>query len=272
MIMKRWLVLLLLTWLGGLPAHAQLGLALAPMRVEVRISPGGQYTDSLRLSNDGAEPSRIRAELLDWYMDDTMTPQFGDRYDQEKGFSCRDWLQLNPRELDLPANGTFRVRYTLRVPAGTPVGEYHCGAGFVTIPSINTEQPPLGVNIAVRAVAALYVVVGNPVSQPLLRDLSLRTLPDGAWEAVAWWENQGLRHFRAQGFLEVLDDQGQSVERLEYPLIPVLPKRVQPFPVRLKATLPPGTYVVRSQVDVGLSEILEGSARVVIEDPSQKRQ
>lgn len=270
--MKRGLFILLLTWLGGLPAHSQLGLALAPMRVEVRIPPGSQFTDSLRLSNDGAGPARIRAELLDWYMDDTMTPQFEDRYDQEKEFSCRDWLQINPRELDLPANGSFRVRYTLRVPAETPEGEYHCGAGFVTWPTIQPEQPPMGMNIAVRAVTALYVIVGNPASQPALRDLGLRTRSDGTWEAVAWLENQGLRHFRAQGFLALYTDQGQLVERLEYPLIPVLPRRVQSFPVRLKTALTPGAYILRSQVDVGLPEMLEGSTRLVVPDPSPKKQ
>lgn len=270
--MKRGLILLLLTGLGSLPAQAQLGLALAPMRVEVRIAPGSQYTDSLRLSNEGPEPARIRAEMLDWYMDDTMTPQFDDRYEQERDFSCRDWLQINPRELDLPANGSFRVRYTLRVPLETPEGEYHCGAGFVTLPSINPEKPPMGMTIAVRAVAALYVIVGNPSSQPSLRDLSLRVLPDGSWEVVAWLENQGLRHFRAQGFLEVYNDQEQLVERLEYPLIPVLPKRVQSFPVRMKATLTPGTYILRSQVDIGLPELLAGTTRLVVEEPSQKNQ
>jgi len=258
--------------LAGLPAQADLGLALAPMRVEVRIAPGGQYTDSLRLSNEGPEPARIRAEMLDWYMDDTMTPQFNDYYEQERDFSCRDWLQINPRELDLPENGSFRVRYTLRVPLETPEGEYHCGAGFVTLPSINPEKPAMGMRIAVRAVAALYVIVGNPASRPALRELSLRVLPDGSWEAVAWLENQGLRHFRVQGFLEIYNEQQQLVERLEYPLIPVLPKRVQSFPVRMKTTLAPGIYILRSQVDVGLPELLAGSTRLVVEEPSPTKQ
>jgi len=101
--MKHRIFFLLVTLLAALPARAELGLALAPMRVEIQIPAGGQYTDSLRLTNDSEGPSRIRAELLDWYLDDTMTPQFADRYVQEKNFSCRDWLQVNPREVDLVA-------------------------------------------------------------------------------------------------------------------------------------------------------------------------
>jgi hypothetical protein len=213
---------------------------------------------------------RVRAELLDFYLDDTMTPQFAEQYENERDFSCKDWLQINPREMDLADGLTFRVRYTIRVPAETPEGEYHCGAGFLTLPPINPDKPALGVNIAVRAVAALYVIVGSPESQPGLQDLSLRASPDGAWEAVARFENRGPRHFRIQGFMEVRDDAGRVVERLEYPPIPVLPKRVQMIPLRLNSLLPAGSYIIRSEADVGLPEILVGTARVqVANSPAQ---
>ena len=257
--------------LGGLPAHGELGLALAPMRVEIKIPAGGQYTDSLRLSNDSDGPSRVRAEMLDWYLDETMTPQFSEHYPQEKSYSCRDWLQINPREMDLVSNGAFRVRYTVRVPAETPAGEYHCGAGFVTMPPVNPDTPPMGMRIAVRAVAAIYVVVGNPTSEPAMKDLSLRNTEDG-WEAVALFENQGLLHYRIQGFVEVQDVNGNLVARVDYPQVPVLAMRSQLFPIQLKTALKPGIYVLHSQADVGLPETLEASTRVVVEDPSRKKQ
>lgn len=267
--MKYGISFLTLLLLAALPARAGLGLALAPMRIEIKIAPGGQYTDSLRLTNDSQGPSRIRAELLDWYLDDTMTPQFADRYAQEKQFSCRDWLQLNPREVDLAENGTFRVRYTLRVPADTPAGEYHCGAGFITLPPVNPDSPPMGMQIAVRVVSAIYVVVGHPASRPVFRDLALRSIPGGGYEAVARFENQGLRHFRIQGFIEVQDTAGNVLERLEYPQVPVLGMRQQTLPLRIKTDLAPGAYVLRSLTDVGLPETLEATTRVIVEEPKQ---
>ena len=263
--MKHAPYLLTLLLLAGLPARAELGLALAPMRVEIQMAPGGQYTDSLRLTNDSDGPSRIRAELLDWYLDETMTPQFADRYEQEKDFSCRDWLQLNPREIDLAEQGTFRVRYTLRVPGGTPPGEYHCGAGFVTLPPVNPDSPPMGMYIAVRAVSAIYVVVGAPVRQPVFKDLALRGIPGGGYEAVALFENQGQRHFRIEGFIEVRDAAGAVVERVDYPHVPVLGMRAQFLPLRIKTPLAPGTYTLRSLADVGLPEALEATTRVMVE-------
>jgi hypothetical protein len=268
--MRHALRLLTLLLLASLPGRAELGLALAPMRVEIKMAPGGQYTDSLRLTNDSDGPSRIRAELLDWYLDDTMTPQFADRYEKEKAFSCRDWLQLNPREMDLAEAGTFRVRYTLRVPGDTPPGEYHCGAGFVTLPPVNPESPPMGMYIAVRAVTAIYVVVGEPDRQPVFRDLTLRSLPGGGHEAVALFENQGLRHFRIQGFIEVRDAAGAVLERVDYPHVPVLGMRAQSLPLRINTPLAPGTYTLRSLADVGLPEALEATARVVVEEPANQ--
>ena len=271
--MKRGLLLVLLTFLltawAEPPARADLGLALAPMRIEIKIPAGGQYTDSLRLSNNSDAPSRVRAELLDWYIDETLTPQFSEHYPQEKAFSCRDWLQVNPREMDLIQNGDFRVRYTLRVPAGTPAGEYHCGAGFVTLPPANPDEAPMGMHIAVRAVAAIYVVVGDPSSEPAMKDLSLRNTPDG-FQAVALFENQGLKHYRIQGFVEVADLTGKVIERVEYPQAPVLGKRQQIVPIQLKTALPPGSYTLHSQADVGLPEMLDATTRVVVEAPSSK--
>jgi P pilus assembly chaperone PapD len=268
--MKRGLYFLAVILLAGLPARAELGLALAPMRVELQIAPGGQYTDSLRLTNDSEEAVRIHGELLDWYMDDTITPQFAERYDQEKTDSCRDWLQVNPREMDLDSSASFRVRYTLRVPAGTPAGEYHCGAGFITMPPVNPDQPAMGMHIAVRAVTAIYVAVGNPSSQPVFKDLSLRSV-DGGWEGVARFENQGQRHYRIQGYMQIEDASGRVIEKVDYPQAPVLGLRTQAFPLKFKTTLEPGNYVLRSLTDVGLPEALEASARVVVEDTARKK-
>jgi hypothetical protein len=249
-------------WVLTIPAHAQLGIALAPMRQEIKIAAGSQHTDTLRLSNDSAAHTRVKAEILDFYMDDKMTPQFGESYEREAKYSCSKWLQINPRESELDGGASIRVRYTLQVPAGTPEGEFHCGAGFVTVPPVSKSEAPMGVQMAVEAVSAFYVVIGNPSSRPSLKDLSLKTLPDGSLQVLALFENQGLKTFRVKGFVEVRNAKGESVERAEYTAIPVLPERQQQFLLPLKSALTPGTYTLYTQADVGLPEIFEGSVSV----------
>lgn len=262
--MKGLLPAMFVVCIGALPARAQLGLALSPMRLEIKISPGRQYTDSVRLSNDSAGRFRVRGEILDWYIDDTMTPQFGDSYPQEAKFSCRDWLQVNPRESDLEAHATTRVRYTLAVPEGTSEGEYHCGAGFVTLSPVGEPDMPMGVRMAVRAVSVFYVTVGKPASKPMLKALSLKKLVGGTWEATALFENQGLKTYRVNGFVEVRDSKGQKIERVEYATIPVLPQRQQRFLLPLKSALAPGEYELYTQADAGLPQVLEASVRMEV--------
>ena len=263
------LIAMMMLW-SALPGRAELGIALSPMRIELKITPGDQYTDALRITNDAEDVIRARGELLDFSIDETMTPQFEPIIEQESKFSCRDWLQVNPMEFELKAEETIRARYTIRVPAGTPEGEYHCGAGFVSLPPIIKNPTAMGMQIAVRAVAAIYVYVGEPKSAPKFNGISIKTAPEGTLIAEAAMENQGLRHFRVAGFMEVKDAAGKIVERMDYPTIPVLPKRVQAFPIQLKTSLPPGTYSLRSQTDVGLPEILVGNLSFVVEKPAGK--
>ena len=104
-------------------AHAQLGLGLQPMRLEIKLSPGSQHTDTLRLSNDSTAPARVRGQVLDFYIDDAMTPQFEESVQREAKFSCAAWLQVTPRETDLTAKSAIRERYTFNVPRDTKEGE-----------------------------------------------------------------------------------------------------------------------------------------------------
>ena len=127
--MKKLLFPILLVLVAALPGRAELGIAMSPMRVEIKIAPGDQYTDAIGVTNDADDPIRARGELLDFAIDETMTPQFEDIIESEAKYSCRDWLQVNPRELDMKPGVTVRARYTIRVPAGTPEGEYHCEIG-----------------------------------------------------------------------------------------------------------------------------------------------
>jgi hypothetical protein len=236
------------------------------MRAEIQINAGGQHTETVRLSNDSDSVTRVRAETLDFFIDDALTPQFGADYAKEKDFSCREWIQINPREFELEAKGTMRVRYTLQVPASATEGEYHCGAGFVTLPPIAEGGVGMGVRTAVRAVTSIYVIIGKPSSVPALKDLSVRSLPDGTWQVAALFKNDGRRLFRVSGFLEVQDANGKVIEKLEYPTFPVLPEREQLFPLTLKEPLAPGKYVVHTQADVGLPSVLDASTSVTVNE------
>ena len=255
---------------GAAPVWAQVGLGLAPMRVELRMAPGQQYSGSLKLSTESGEKVRVRAEMLDFNIDARDTPQFERDLPQEAAYSCKKWLSLNPMEIELEKGGFLLVRYTLRLPADLPEGSYNCAAGFTTLPTAE-QATGMGMRMAVRAVAAVYVTVGSPPIHGRLKEIKLEPLPAGkesepaGWQAVAILENSGLMYFRPTGKLEVLDAEGKVVETADFPSLPVLRQRDQCFLFPLKTHLEAGHYKLRVRIDIGTGEIQEGSLDVSVE-------
>jgi hypothetical protein len=251
--------------LAAAPVSAQLGLGLAPMRLELRFPGAASQSGSLILTNGSDEKARVRAEVLDFFLDSQETPQFAHSYEQESAVSCRGWLSVNPMETEIDAGGTKTIRYTLRVPAEATPGSYHCAAGFTTLPS-QEQISGTGLKTAVRVVAAFYAIVGNVSVDGTVKDVKLERTQqkDGpaGWRAVVTMDNPGLMHYRTIGDLVVMDSAGKVVEKHELSNIPVLPKRQQQLIVALQSPLLDSSYTLRARVDIGGPEIQEATVQV----------
>jgi hypothetical protein len=250
-------------------AHAQMGLGLAPMRVDLELAPGAVQSGVMNLANNGTTVTRVAGEVLDFYLDDTATPQFGPDYPRESEFSCRTWLSANPMELELNAGAQTAIRYTVRVPLTAAPRSYHCALGYTTEPTAG-EGKALGLRTAVQIVSSIYVVVGKPPLEGTIKDLELEYVADPnqpGFSAVVTISNAGLMHFRPVGNLDVLDENGAVLETVKFVPLPVLPKRDQNFVFPLKLAPNGGKYRLRARVDLGGSEIQEATANVVATTP-----
>ena len=270
----------------SLPAQAQMGLGLVPMRNELTIAPGQQVSGALKLSSESGAKVRIRAEVDDFFIDETDTPQFERDIPHEAAYSCKTWLSLNPMEIELEKGGSLLVRYTIRVPADAAEGSYNCAAGFTTLrPASETAAEGMGMHMAVRIVSAFYIQVGNPAVVGSLKEIKLEAIPPpappaegtaatdvkdpkdvkGNWQAVVVLENSGQMYFRPVGKLEVLSADGKTVETDDFPSMAILRNRSQRVIFPLKTYLEPGHYTLKVNVDVGMSEIQQGTADVAVE-------
>jgi len=261
---------LALALLPASPAKAQVGLGLAPMREELNLAPGAQHTGVLSLANHTDQKVRVVTELMDFYLDSTATPQFGREYKQESEFSCRQWLAANPMEAELNGQATIQARYTVRVPPTAQPRSYHCAVSFTTQRAAEGEQA-MGIRTAVQIVAAIYVVVGQPAPQGIVKALKLEYVSDAhapGWRAMVVIANSGMMHFRPVGDLDVLNESGAVVETAHFVPIPILPQRDQNIPLPLKLAQGPGKYTLRARVDLGGSEIQEATALVVANKPT----
>ena len=250
-------------------AAADLSLGLSPMREEFRLAAGETVTRVLRLSNASKDAVRIRAEVLDFNIDDTVTPQFAKHLASEAIFSCRSWLRVNPMETDLQPESGMTVRYTLTAPPDTPEGGYHCAAGFRTLASRQSDEQRTSIRSAVRVVAAFYVLIGEPIIDGSPTGLSLAYDPaTERWQAILTIENRGRRYFRPSGKLDLLNDRAEMIETAQIPPIPVLPRRKQRLPILLEKVETGRSYTLRVQIDLGGGEIIEGSRFAVAEPPA----
>ncbi|HEY2014072.1 MAG TPA: hypothetical protein VGH38_11265 [Bryobacteraceae bacterium] len=253
------------------PMTAQVDLGLAPMRVEFPASPGRPYSGTLSLSNGGNGKSRVRAELLDLYVDENTTPQFVANAPAEAEYSCQSWLSVNPMEFEIEPQSQVPVRFTVRVPDGASDRSYHCAIGFRTLPA-PSEETGTAMRTAVRMIAAVYPIVGKPPILGEIKELKLEQVPGDAkpvWQAVVVMENSGSMLYRPTGELEVVDAAGKVVESQKLPTFPALPNRQQRYLLPLTSDLESGQYTLRARVEVG-NEIQEATAAVKAEAPPRQ--
>jgi len=251
------------------PLGAQIDLALAPMRVEFPATPGRAFSGTVVLTN-GAVKTRIRAELLDLYIDETTTPQFVANAPAEAKYSCRSWLSVNPMEVEMDGRTQVPVRFTVRVPASASDGSFHCAIGFRSLPT-DTEAEGTMMRTAVRMIETIYPIVGKVPVSGAIKELKLEQVSGGdavLWRAVVIMENTGLMFYRPTGDLELVDADGKVVESQKLAPFPVLPERQQRFVLPLKSALTPGPYTLRARIDMG-AEIQEASVAVTVDSPPQ---
>jgi hypothetical protein len=235
------------------------------MRLEMKLKPGLEQSGVLTLSSDSGDKVRVRAEALDFWIDREQTPQFETRISSEAGFSCRDWVRVNPVETEVSPLKQVNIRYTVRVPAtvDSPRG-YHCAIGFTTLPT-EGQAGGNGIRTAVRVVSAFYVVVGNPGIEGEFKELRLLHSTEGDkphWVGEVVVQNRCLTHFRPIGELSVLDGDGKTVESVALTPLPALPNREQRYLVAFTTDFAPGAYTLRARVDFGTNVIEEGTAQV----------
>jgi hypothetical protein len=240
-------------------ASGQIGLGLSPLRISLSLKPGQSYTDSLTLNNESAFRVRVRAQLLDFKIDENQEPQFG--HFREERQSCAAFLRLSRSDFEIAEHEPTIIRYTLKLPAEANPGTYFCAVGFstATIPWVGD----LGMSINVRVVATFYVTVGPPRLVGTVKQLVIEKDAEGSDKerVVCVLANEGPYVWRPEGQVEVVRRNGQIVEKIPFKALPVLPNRSQRFLFPLSQPPITGDEVF-VMFDIGNGEELESRVAV----------
>lgn len=96
-------------------AAAQLGVAIAPARIEALVPPGGKTTETLSFSNTSAVPLSVGVEVVDFDASPT-----NDVIEQPSGTSANSlapYLRIAPLQVEVAPGQQVFFRCALRAPA-----------------------------------------------------------------------------------------------------------------------------------------------------------
>jgi hypothetical protein len=256
-----WVVLLLI------PAHSP-GLdftsGLQSFKAEVR--PGDVVTRVFTLHVVPGQPrAHFRARVEDWWSNEDGSQSFY-RPPGTLSRSCGRWVSLNPVETSVEAGGVLEVRLTAAVPSTTAGGGYWCVLTVDELPDPLTPDPKVAVRFLSSVSTGIFLFVS-----PVIREVEVsqvRVLPQ---QIELQLRNTGNAPAGVEGRVEVFHaGGGDLVAAVALPRVTVLTEPVvsrwmkASFPAL--SLLPPGRYLMRIVLDLGLDHDLGFERELVLPD------
>lgn len=225
---------------GGFAAMA------SPPRFELDGKAGERINAVVEISNADTMPAKYRIYTNDWSFAPDNSVQFKDELAPG---SCRPWVSLQRKEMDVAPGGHVRFRFQLDPPAGAPAGE--CRFALMVEGAEPLIAPGAPMPIAARLAVIVYLRLGD--ARPQLQVLGGQTVGTGAARtAQVKVRNGGSAHGRLSGFLTGVDGSGRKLD-FAVSTLPILPGETRAlaltgslhgknvadvsFPVTVKGTL-----------------------------------
>jgi hypothetical protein len=173
--------------------------------------------------------------------------------------SCGPWVTLNPVETAVDAGGILSIRVTTAVPREAGPGGYWC---VLTVDEVPDPLDASTQGVAVRFQASVSVGIFVNLA-PVERAAEIREIEISHGQARLKVCNRGNAPIGAEGRLEFLTPgpPPSGAVPAATALIPRATVLTDPAPCRiltanLPAALPPGRYLVRALLDIGVDHYL----------------
>ena len=233
------------------PAVWAFGFSVDPARVHVAVAAGKRRGQTLTVRNAKPDAS---THLTIYVRDVTFLPDGTHEFPPPASteWSCANWVEVVPKELEIPAKSSKEVRVSVAVPEGATGGHYAM-IFFETGPSY--AEQGIGVNFRVGALVEA-VIPGTERYAARLKDLAFKS-PTGVLAALF---NDGNLLIRPSGLIKVFDGSGKKIRQVQ--LNPhnlgILPKTLRTFSTELEEPLPKGNYQLKAEVDYGAQTLIVG--------------
>lgn len=233
-------ILLALLFLGLFSASAK--LAVGPLSLRLEVPAGESRIGSFRVHNTGEEPIRVLISLWDWWREPNGEMKVLPPGTLER--SLAPWIGfLSPTDLTLEPGAAQEVSFSVTVPPDADGSHW----ALITVDEVVPE--PKGFQVVVGY--AIKVLQTDPATERKEgRITNIEIISTDPLQIKIVFENTGNAHLRTKGYLEIRDEKGEPVRRLEVPEFPTLPGEVRELKLEAEK-LPPGRYLALVVLDFG---------------------
>lgn len=247
-------------WLGccltalAHPAVLAQGFAayVSPPRLELSLQAGERKREVIEIQHAGLAEGNYRLYTVDWSMDDNAGVTFSNELAPE---SCRPWVAIERRQLNLAPGARYRYRMEVSAPAGSPPRE--CRFALM-VEGLDATRVPNDVSFPVggRIAVIVYVAIANAAPHLELVAAHWEQTPKGQ-QPVLELRNTGQAHTRLEGVLKGTDQAGFASEWVPMDT-PILPGETRKIALQPSLTgAPPSTPPRALQLPLRLKGALE---------------
>ena len=224
--------------------------------LKVNARSGDVSTHVYQLTLDKNErPTRFKFRVEDWWRSEDGNQSFY-AAPGTLNRSCGNWVTLNPVEAVVEPGETLTTRLTVAVPAEVGGGGYWCVLTVDEVPDPLNIPEGIGATFAASVSTGIFVYI-----EPVKRAVEFVDVSVGGTEAVLTLRNEGNSPVGIEGRFEFFrPGELGVVAALTIPRMTLLPEPIAVGTVRLQlpppSVLPPGRYVVRAIIDIGVDHYL----------------
>ncbi|MBN1352810.1 hypothetical protein JXJ21_25700 [candidate division KSB1 bacterium] len=203
----RCIIWLLLMTGGGL---ASIKIQISPPIYEQEIRTGEERSFEIYLRNNSSNRITLIARIRSIQMDDFGNPQFIDAPYQP--YSCQNWIDLNPRSIQIKPFEERVVAVSIRVPQDASGGNY--AAVLFEIDTDNDVSSGTSVGLTIRTGSMIMLSVKNTIKLDAeLLSFAAKHLSERT-EFEITLQNNSNRHITPSGSIVIFADKKRVIDRI----------------------------------------------------------
>ncbi len=222
-------------------AHAQFAAAITPPRFEISVEPGQVTRQVMEITHAIPGTGTYRVYTADWHMDAGGALTF---YDALQPGSCRPWVAIERKEVNVTMGARVRYRFEVAAPADAPSRECRFALMIESKPQEVVTSASASFPMSGRIAVIVYARVGAAKAVLEAGETSIAAF-DGRPTPMLMIRNTGNATARLSGVLKGTDATGATIEFTpeSVPILPDTARRIalqayEPGP-RTPASAPP---------------------------------